>query len=101
MFAGDSNVSPFRIQNDNQSSLAGMKGQLVPHCDAVWAESFITGRLNFDRGHEIGHLVDDSQAKVSDDLKIIPLWQPVAYWVNPDTQRSTGAANRGFKQCWF
>ena len=101
MFAGDPNVSPFCIKNDNQSSLAGMQGQLVPHHDAIWAKSFVAGRLNFDRGHEIGQLIDDPQTEVLDDLKIISGGQAVAYWVNPDTQRSTGAANRGFKQSWF
>lgn len=101
MFAGDPDVPPFGIKNHNQASFAGMQGQLVAHRDAVWAKSFVTSRLNFDRGHEIGQLIDDPQTKVLDDLEIIPSGQAIADWVNPDTQGSTGAADRGFKQCWF
>ena len=94
MLAGDPNVTTLCIEDHNQSSLAGMQGQLVPHCDSIGPKPLITGRLDFDRGNEIGQLVDDSHTKVPDHLKIIPCWQTVAYWVNPDTQRSTGAANR-------
>ena len=101
MFAGDPNVSPFRIKNDNQPSLAGMQGQLVPHRDAIWAKSLVTGRLDFDGRNQMGQLVHDPQAKVPDNLKIVSCREAIANRINPDTQWGTGAAHRTFKRGWF
>ena len=84
MFAGDPDVP--RLASRTTIKPASRA------CKASWSRTAMpSGQIvrnkptEFDRGHEIGQLIDDPQTKVLDDLKIIPAGRR-SDWVNPDTQ---------------